>query len=561
MGKYEPKPEVERIEVLVRLVKEGHIKLPKFQRPFVWTKNNILELMDSIYKGYPIGSILLWLTRQKLASERSIADLEINELEEEYPTNYLLDGQQRLSSLCGILFWDGQNKNSVWNVVFDLEKEEFLYDPDNEKIEYFKLNKLLDTMDFINQCSRFVGHPKQALYTTNAQKLLNSIKDYKMASVKIGDMSLDEVAPIFERINSTGRRLTMVDLMRAATWSGEFDLTHTINMVRSFLEEKNFEAVPEIEILRNLSTCAGLGVTKEDINKLRDRSSDELKLIAEKCKKAYLHAVDFITTELHVPSHGYLPYSLQLTFLVEIFNLCPSPTVDQRKEIKKWFWRTSITRYFASFNNGQLNAELRTIRSFATGKIETLSINKGIYYKEFIESSFVLKNSVSKTFSLILANNYPKSLLDGASINIDSVLALVNKNEFHHIFPKSYLKKRNYESSQINQHANICMLNLGNNRAISNKAPSDYFLLVEERLGSNLHDILLSNFIDEDAYRCAIENNYEGFIEARKKLILRKAMELCDDLEELKNVTKNPLHNIKNQKKNDNQYVQMNLNL
>ncbi|MEN8698413.1 GmrSD restriction endonuclease domain-containing protein [Bacillus infantis] len=561
MGNYEPKPEVERIEVLVRLVKEGHIKLPKFQRPFVWAKRNILELMDSIYKGYPIGSILLWLTRQKLASERNIADLEINELEEEYPTNYLLDGQQRLSSLCGILFWDGKNKKSVWNVVFDLEKEEFLYDPDNERIEYFKLNKLLDTMDFINQCSRFAGHPKQVQYTKNAQKLLNSIKDYKIASVKIGDMSLDEVAPIFERINSTGRRLTMVDLMRAATWSGEFDLSDTISLVRGVLEEKNFETVPEIEILRNLSTCAGLGVTREDMNKLRNFSSEELKVTAEKCKKAYMHAVDFLTTDLQVTSHGYLPYSLQLTFLVELFNLCPLPTLDQRIEIKKWFWRTSITRYFASFNTAQLNAELRTIRNFAAGKISTIPINKGINFKEFIESPFVLRNALSKTLTLILASNSPKSLLDGASINIDSVLAIVNKNEFHHIFPKDYLKKRNYDNSQINQHANICMLNLGNNRAISNKAPSAYFLTIKNRLGSNVHDILLSNFIDNNAYICALKDDYEGFIAARKRLILQRAMELCEFFEEVTIVPEEAPPVINKNRKESLVYEQMNLEL
>ncbi|MCC2544442.1 MULTISPECIES: GmrSD restriction endonuclease domain-containing protein [Bacillus] len=561
MGNYEPKPEVERIEGLVRLVKDGHIKLPKFQRPFVWTKRNILELMDSIYKGYPIGSILLWLTKQKLASERNIADLEINELEEEYPTNYLLDGQQRLSSLCGILFWDGKNKKSVWNIVFDLEREEFLYDPDNEKIEYFRLNKLLETMDFINQCSRFAGHPKQALYTKNAQKLLSSIKDYKIASVKIGDMSLDEVAPIFERINSTGRRLTMVDLMRAATWSGEFDLSDTINMVRGVLEEKNFETVPEIEILRNLSTCAGLGVTRDDINKLRGFSSEELKVIAERCKKAYMHAVDFITTDLQVTSHGYLPYSLQLTFLVELFNLCPVPTIAQRNEIKKWFWRTSITRYFASFNTAQLNAELRTIRNFAAGMTNTISINKEINYKEFMEGSFVLRNALSKTLALILASNKPKSLLDGAGINIESVLAIVNKNEFHHIFPKDYLKKRDYDNSQINQHANICMLNLGNNRTISNKAPSEYFLTIKSRLGSSLQDILLSNFIDDDAYRCALEDDYEGFIAARKKLILKKMMELCEVNEDIAIVEEEVPVGIKKQKKEAFEHEQMNLEL
>ena len=79
----------------------GDIKLPKFQRPFVWNKEDILKLLDSVYKGYPIGSILLWLTNQKLANERRIGDLEIGDRSEEYPTNYLLDGQQRLSSLCG----------------------------------------------------------------------------------------------------------------------------------------------------------------------------------------------------------------------------------------------------------------------------------------------------------------------------------------------------------------------------------------------------------------------------------------------------------------------------
>jgi uncharacterized protein with ParB-like and HNH nuclease domain len=121
--KNDPKPDVLRIEELVIRVKTGDIKLPKFQRPFVWKKTNILELLDSIYKGYPIGSILLWFTKQKLAKERNIADLAIDERNEEYPTNYLLDGQQRLSTLCWALFWDSQNRKSLWNVVFDLDKE------------------------------------------------------------------------------------------------------------------------------------------------------------------------------------------------------------------------------------------------------------------------------------------------------------------------------------------------------------------------------------------------------------------------------------------------------
>lgn len=97
----DPKPDILRIEELVKDVKSGDIKLPKFQRPFVWNRGDVLKLLDSVYHGYPIGSVLLWLTREKLAAERKIADLEINDRADEYPTNYLLDGQQRLSTLCG----------------------------------------------------------------------------------------------------------------------------------------------------------------------------------------------------------------------------------------------------------------------------------------------------------------------------------------------------------------------------------------------------------------------------------------------------------------------------
>ena len=176
-----------------------------------------------------------------------------------------------------------------------------------------------------------------------------------------------------------------------------------------------------------------------------------------------------------------------------------------------------------------------------------------------MESSFVLRNALSKTLALILASNNPKSLLDGASINIHSVLAIVNKNEFHHIFPKDYLTKRNYDNIQINQHANICMLNLGNNRTISNKAPSEYFLTVKSRLGSSLHEILLSNFIDDIAYRCALEDDFEGFIAARKRLILIRAMELCENYEEVPIVADEFPVDFKKNKKEALEYEQMNL--
>ncbi len=171
MRHLDPKPDILRIEELVTKVKQGDIKLPKFQRPFVWKQSDILKLLDSVYNGYPIGSILLWLTRQTLASENKIGDLDINDRPEEYPTNYLLDGQQRLSTLCGALFWDGKDKNSLWNIAFDVEKESFIFPGDEEKINYFPLNKLITTSLFITQCKAFEASDKK-------RSILKEQKDY-----------------------------------------------------------------------------------------------------------------------------------------------------------------------------------------------------------------------------------------------------------------------------------------------------------------------------------------------------------------------------------------------
>jgi hypothetical protein len=527
----DPSPEILRIEQLVNNVKSGDIKLPKFQRPFVWDKNDILKLWDSVYKGYPIGSILLWLTYQELASERKIADLEINSRPDEYPTNYLLDGQQRLSTLCGALYWSGKDRDSPWNIAFDCDKEQFIYPlpGDEERINLFPLNRLLDTADFINQCKRFEASPNKERYNQNALKLLNSIKDYKIAAVRIGDMNLNEVAPIFERINSSGRQLTMVDLMRAATWKGGFDLNDAIDAIRSACESKNFENIKDTHILRSISGCTGLGIHKEDIDKLRDRTSDQLKEAAQKSVEAYKLAVDFITTELPLPSIEYLPYGLQLTYIVEFFNICPKPTVHQRQELVKWFWKTSFTSHYGAANTGLITKDLDQIREFAAGRIDKPLVGRKVNFKGFLTDNFILNKASSLTFALLLATKKPRSFLDGTTVDTYRALSQINKLEFHHVFPKAFLQEIGISKSVMNYHYNISMQNLSNNREISDSQPSDYFLEMERRLGDKLYLVLESNFINKECFEAGKRNNYTVFGTERSLSLTEKINSLVDE--------------------------------
>lgn len=522
----DPKPDILRIEELVKDVKSGDIKLPKFQRPFVWKKEDVLKLLDSVYQGYPIGSVLLWLTREKLAAERKIADLEINERSDEYPTNYLLDGQQRLSTLCGALYWNGEDSNSIWNIVFDVEKEVFIHPKGALRVTEFPLNKIINTSDFLAQCRAFDALDNKDVFYERAERLLNAIKDYKIAAVRIGDMSLDEVAPIFERINSSGRQLTMVDLMRAATWKGGFDLNDAISSVRNACDAKNFFDIKELHILRSISAAAGLGIHKEDIEKLRDKTSDELKLAASNSVEAYKLAVDFLTSELPLTSINYLPYALQLTYIVEFFNICPQPSVEKRKELKKWFWRSSLSRQYGSSNTGLISTDLKHVRSFANDEIDEIPVSNDLRPTAILEDGFTLNKATSMTFALLLAHKKPRSLLDGSSIDTRKALATTNRLEYHHIFPRAYLEREGVSKTKANMHLNICMLNLTNNREISDKAPSDYFLTVEERLGGHLDDVLSSNYINTEAFIAAKSGDYERFLSERVQEIIEEIQKL-----------------------------------
>ncbi len=518
----DPKPDILRIEELVKDVKSGDIKLPKFQRPFVWKKEDVLKLLDSVYQGYPIGSVLLWLTREKLAAERKIADLEINERPDEYPTNYLLDGQQRLSTLCGALYWNGEDSNSIWNIVFDVEKEVFIHPKGTLKVTEFPLNKIINTSDFLAQCRAFDALENKDVFYERAERLLNAIKDYKIAAVRIGDMSLDEVAPIFERINSSGRQLTMVDLMRAATWKGGFDLNDAILSVRNACDAKNFFDIKELHILRSISAAAGLGIHKEDIEKLRDKTSDELKLAANNSVEAYKLAVDFLTSELPLTSINYLPYALQLTYIVEFFNICPYPSAEKRKELKNWFWRSSLARQYGSSNTGLIATDLKHIRAFANGEIAEIPVSNDLKPKVILEDSFILNKATSMTFALLLAHKKPRSLLDGSIIDTRRSLATTNRLEYHHIFPRAYLERTGVSKTKANIHLNICMLNLTNNREISDKAPSDYFSTIEERLGNHLDKVLASNYISNTAFDAAKAGDYDRFLIERYKEVLKE---------------------------------------
>jgi hypothetical protein len=521
----DPQPSVDRIDELAQRIHAGDILLPKFQREFIWDRKQVLLLLDSVARGYPIGSILLWQSRQELRSENRIADLEIKLPKPDYPVNYLLDGQQRLSTICGAMFWSGKDAGSPWNIAYDLREQRFLHletvaDPGLHQI---RLNKLSDPVSYFKHVSAIdtmTTADKEEL-KKRAEALFKRFKDYKIATVTLGDMSITDVAPIFERINSQGTPLTIVDLTRAATWSPQFDLVDSIEGILGDLAEKDFQTIDRKVILRNLSAAVGGGFSSESIDNLRKYNAEQLKAAVEETREAYKRAVDFLATQVGVPESSILPYANQLTVLAEIFRLIKGPTGTQYRAISRWFWRTSVSGYFSGWNTGMMAEDLKASQEFAANKAPEIAF---AYQKPgpsiWMQRGFRANNAHSKLFAIILCHHGPRDLLTGQKVDIAKALSWTNSKEFHHVFPREYVRKQRPEKlGQVNCLANIVLLSSDSNKKISDRSPSDYWKDVAAAAGNKLGELLACNLISGEAYTAALADNFDGFIQERAKAI------------------------------------------
>ena len=270
---YLVQPNIQRLPSLIQDIQTGEIRVPRFQRPFVWKIQQCLDLFKSIYDGIPIGSILLWRTRdhtlrcyESLASiplgwtRRSIAE------DERQVRQYVLDGHQRLTTLfaglgAGLLsgetvgeptaaaeIEDGPEDGS-WPIYFDLEEKEFhSYRRRGKPPEtWLPLSILLDPYKLFDFQKRLLDRAADRTLVNRAEALASTFKDYSIPVVPIVTDSLDLATESFQRVNSAGTQMSEVHMVSALTWTPEFDLNERIKEARASLGEVGWEASPMIK--------------------------------------------------------------------------------------------------------------------------------------------------------------------------------------------------------------------------------------------------------------------------------------------------------------------------
>lgn len=511
-------------------VRAGEIKVPKFQRPFVWTENQALALLDSLRRNYPIGSLLLWRTSDKLKTERDLGLFQLPTVDDLSPTEYVLDGQQRVTVLYSV--FGAADSDPGFKAAFDLREKEFIVVSEVDAASHqFPLRWLYQTTPLLNFRTAMQSLSDSEELQERFDSLVDVLTGYQIPVVTLRDLSLEEVGPIFERINSSGTSLSIFDLMVAATWSDGFDLNDKVDEIALSLGPKNYGDIRGNTVLKCMAAVQFASVSRERVIGLRKLSPDptQINKLVDRTKKALLRAVDQLVTEFKIYSLDFLPYEAHLLILTHVFAKHKTLKAPQMKRLRQWFWRTSFSERYRGTNDAFVTKDLVMVEQFiASGTGANASDFGGTPTAAELRSAVFRKNnSRSRAFSLALAKQNPLNLTNASPIDTADALSVYNKKQFHHIFPEAYLRKID-PSIERSRMLNFAMLAASENNLVSDDDPKVYLPRLIQDHGSEAVRVFESNLMpspDDYDYGNA---ELQSFIAARLAIVESRLTQLCE---------------------------------
>lgn len=507
-------------------IRRGEIKVPKFQRPFVWKSEQALDLLDSIASGYPIGSVLLWRTNDKLKAERSLGDFFLPATDDMTPTKYVLDGQQRITVIYSS--FGAQRNDPGFSPTYDLRQERFHASVDPQQIWHFPLRIISETTDLLNFRQSLLTLQDSSVLQQRLDALIGAINDYRLPVVELRDLTVKEVCPIFERINSSGTKLSTFDLIAAATWTQEFDLSDHADAIAEAVRPRGFQGISKDTILKCVATLLISSVKKEDILRIRNRARVEVAEAADRTRASLLRSIDHLHNEFGIQSMAFLPYEAHLLCLCRIFSDLTHLTAEQNLRLRRWFWRSSFSQHYRGASEAFITSSLADTSGWVingTGQANAFGAPPSA---EALRSmSFHFRSATSKAHVIALAKRQPRNMTNGVMIDLSEALSSYNNRQYHHIFPQAFLRRLG-QFANIDSHCNIVMLSASENNRISDAEPRVYIPEALAALGEQAPVVFAANLLPDPREYPYETAEFDQFLTMRAGLLETYASELCE---------------------------------
>jgi hypothetical protein len=427
----EVRPEVVFLYELLQELTEGRLRIPRFQRPFVWRRDQMTDLLDSVYNQYPIGSLLVWETDEPIATLDKLGPFLFPD-PPEGAVGYLLDGHQRLSTLAGALIPGDRSRPRYegsdplqWDLAWNMDLERFQHgNARDDPHSLFPLTALLDTLSFFDAADTtrraLSKDPRKAeSHIAKVSQLARSFQHYRVPVIRIRQTGLSQAVEIFARLNSKGQAMSADQMVSALTYrqagvGSGFDLAHQIDLIAQQLGEQDYGDVDRTTILRAILASIGEDIYKTDWTRLASSRREELLPELEGGVRRTGISLDrtiHFLKGLGVETSRLLPYTMQMAVLSSYFDVVPEPTAEQLGFLNRWFWVSSFSGWFGVANPSRVNSLISELRK---GPVLGRSAKLENFDMEAMSlpfpTTFDMRSARTRTLLLVMLSLRPLSL-------------------------------------------------------------------------------------------------------------------------------------------------------
>ena len=557
---------------LVEKAQSGEIVLPQFQRNFVWTRDDLQDLLTSILKGYFIGSFVLLRTDQDMMpfAPRPIAGVE-QRLEDLSPDWMILDGQQRLTSLHYAftapslpLKWtkypyrffldlgkvaNGDLDDAIWSARAD-QGGEYLREDKQFESRTLPFTHIPDWDDWQMRYELWLleaGGDRLQEHVRNVKRVWNlavqQLRQFMVPIVEVPKVAADdadgiaEVCAIFEKMNSTGVALSVYDLLTARLFIYGIDL-HAL--WQQALEEHSTLAEfsggePDaygIFTLRTIALIRGHEVkSKALINLTPEHFVEDWQTAVRHVDKALQRMSSTTEGGFGAFDKSWIPYSTMIPVLAALLHRIERDRLGYLayEAVRRWYWGSVfLERYAGAVESTTYSDYLDIARIFDDPHHQPAVFAEAadgvVNSAHFSIRDVARRNAVYRGVMNLIALRGAKDFRTGDAIEFHLL-------DDHHIFPRAYLRRsgaagpqQQYSDTDVNTIVNRTLISSDTNRRISRSNPTTYLNNIVPP--GRAVEVMASHFIENEAMEAMLANDYDAFLLKREQSLLRRIREL-----------------------------------
>ena len=336
-------PQVVLIRTVLKWVGQGVLRAARFQRPFVWNRARVVDLFDSIRKQYPIGTLLLWVPQERQPSRDTLGPLRLKEPRVGVP-KLIIDGQQRLTSIVGVLLFDKNNvpddleDPGMWSLWYDADERRFRHAPSPDATlpaSWIEVPALINATKLQDATSELRARlereesggqmsllPSESPWRKRSSKIerewqnaADALANYQLPLVEFHTDDLKIAVESFARLNRGGQKLS-VDQMWSALTNPSGDGAKLADLIDSTVREVKdlgYGRLDRMAMFRLILLELGHDPFRTDWNLLAEKqkakTQESMEATTRKCHAALLSALQFLRDEMALPSLRLLPYN------------------------------------------------------------------------------------------------------------------------------------------------------------------------------------------------------------------------------------------------------------